>query len=312
VHSIRFALIPAIAGFVAISIADHVAVAGERGPQPIAVLDLQDDRPVMMRPTNDAVQRAFEDALSKEQRFRVVAKKPGQNAVCTDDDCRVKFGRELRVERVLETRIEPGSGGQCLVHASILSTATGLPEITANRTTACDQTSVLAAVQHELGPALRKEPTVALTAAPAKPKPVPLTDKRIVGNWDIKHIGAKHGRAPNLTGAQLKFAADGKYRGEGEVHIDSDEHPGYLSIGGAYGFNGRVLSIRNWGTEFEHCEVMTKKPAELTPKGVNESEFSKQATCKLYFETPDKIWVWYPGIEGVILDTWTRASRASK
>jgi hypothetical protein len=309
VFSFRFALIPTLATLVAG--ASGAAAAGQSPPRLIAVLDVRDLRPAKLRPADNAVQRAFEEELTRGELFRIVPRKAGQNAVCADDECGLKLGRELGVERVLATRIE-SEHGECLVHAAILNTVINLPEVIAYRPTPCDQASVLAMVKKEIGPALRREQPAAQGSSP-KPELVPLSDKRIVGNWDIKHIGAKRGSPPNLTGAQLRFGADGKYRGDGEVRVDRPDEPGMLSLAGPYGFNGKVLGIRNWGTEFEHCEVMTKKPASFTPSAVDESEFSKKATCKLYFETRDKIWVWYPGTdEGVILDTWTRARRASK
>jgi hypothetical protein len=279
-------------------------------PQAIAVLDVVDQRPTSQRPPDNAVQRAFETVLTESKRFQIVPRKPGQNARCTEDECRMRFARELGVERVLATQIETGHG-ECLVTATILNAAKSLPEVVAYRPTACDQTSVLAIVKNELGPALRRDQGSVAVAAP-KMKLVPLSDRRIVGDWEIKHVGSLKGTPPNLTGAQLHFGADGQFRGDGKVYVDRKDEPGELSLAGPYGFDGKVLGIRNWGAEFENCAVMTKKPATLKPAAVKESELTKQTTCKLYFETPDKIWIWYPGpAEGVILDTWTRA-KASK
>lgn len=286
------------------------AVAAQSAPQPIALLDVEDQRPAAQRPVANAVQRAFEDVLVEAKTFQIVPRKPGQKAVCTDDDCRTAFARELKVDRVLSVKIETGHG-ECLITATILNVVNKIPEVTAYRPTLCDQTSVLAIVKNELGPALRRDQASQAVASP-KPKLVPLSDQRIVGNWTIKHVGAKQGEPPNLTGAVLHFGADGQYRGDGKIFVDRGDAGGQLAIAGPYGFDGKILGIRNWGTEFEQCEVLTKKPASFKPAAINESDFSKAATCKLYFESRDKIWVWYPGVtEGVILDTWTR-TRASK
>lgn len=285
------------------------AAAAAQGPAPqIAVLEVIDDRPAAQRPVANAVQRAFEDVLVEAKAFQVVPKKQGQNAVCKDDDCRTAFARELKVDRVLWTRIETGHG-ECLVTATILNVVNKIPEVTAYRPTLCDQSSVLAIVKNQLGPALRRDQSSQAIPSP-KPKLAPLSDKRIIGNWTIKHIGSKRGVPPNLSGAVLRFGADGQYRGDGKVYVDSGDAPGNLALAGAYGFDGKILSIRDWGLEFEQCQVLAKKPASFTAAAINETDFSKEATCRLYFETADKIWVWYPGPdEGVILDTWTRAKK---
>src|SRR5688572_24509818 len=136
-------------GSILASILAVLVTAADSPPQPIAVLDVLDHRAAKLKPAGNAVQRAFEEVLIEGKRFQLVARKPGQNAVCKDDDCRIKFAREHQVDRVLAARIE-FEHGECLVHATIFNTATKLPEVIAYRPTTCDQPSALAIVKNEL------------------------------------------------------------------------------------------------------------------------------------------------------------------
>lgn len=283
-----------------------LATAAE-APPPVAVLDVLDERPANQRPAGNAVQRAFEEVLKEGKTYQIAPRKPGAKASCADDECRLAYGTAAGVDRVLATRIETGHG-ECLVTATLWNVVSKIPEVTAYRPTLCDQKSVLSIVKNEIGPALRKD-MGSQESARVKPKLVPLSDKRIVGTWNVKHVGSQKGVAPNLTGAQLHFGADGQYKGDGKVNIDANE-AGQLTLAGPYGFDGKLLTIHNWGTEFESCEVLQAKPATLTAAAVKSTDFNAKSTCKVYFESANKIWAWYPGqIEGVILDTWTRAAQ---